>query len=242
MKKVINYFLITLAILIAVVFYFSFDLENILWNTAYRPSISVEKIKENLAKDYTGSNPADDIPLIKNKEEWQKVLNEVDYITVIPKSIIKTNIYSRAKWVNQYKKTSTGSSGRKLAEVKQTSLDISADYTPYYIIELEDGSHILAQMNRGIAKKIQKGESIKLPIGKKTGLTKTAKNMLESICEEWETSTDYVLYTIDNDWAENNADGILIMKLAVSTVLAIALGVILQIVYEKFSINNEGEV
>ena len=242
MKKIINYTLITIGLIIAVIFYFSFDLESILWNTAYRPSTSIEKIKENPGKDYIGANPADDITLIKNKEEWEKVLNEVDYVTVIPKSIIKTNVYSRAKWVDQYKKTSTGSSGRKLAEAKQTSLDISADYTPYYIIELEDGSHILAQMNRGIAKQIKKGEEVKLPIGKKKGLTKTAKSMLETICDEWETSTDYVLYTIDNDWSKDNADGILIMKLAASTVLAIALAVILQIIYEKLSINNEEEI
>ena len=43
------------------------------------------------------------------------------------------------------------------------------------MIELEDGNSILAQMNRAIAKKIERGEKIELPLGKKIGFSKEAK-------------------------------------------------------------------
>ena len=141
--------------------------------------------------------------------------------------------------MDNYTRTSTGSSGRRLDEVKQTSLDISANYSPYYIIELEDGNHILAQMNRGIAKKIQKGEEIQLPLGKKLGFSKKTKTMLKSICEEFNVNTSHVLYTIDNKWEEKNADMIFIEKLAISVVLCIILSVILELGYNKILANNK---
>ena len=57
----------------------------------------------------------------------------------------------------------------------------------------------------GIANKIAKGETITLPLGRKTGLSSTAKNMLSTIIEEKNISDTYVLYTIDDEWSKNNA-------------------------------------
>lgn len=155
-KKIVDYSLIFLSFVIAVIFFFSFDLENILWNRREDVAIKKEQIEEKRAVNYIGSNPGDNILSLKTKEEWDKALNEVDYVTVVPKSIIKTDVYSLAKWVNPYTKRSNGTSGRRLDEVKQTSFDISASYSPYYIIQLDDGTNILAQMNRGIANSIKK--------------------------------------------------------------------------------------
>ncbi len=239
MKKIVDYALVVLAMFIAVIFYFSFDLEDILWNSYERKTISNEIAKKDLTKDYTGAIPGEDIKAITNIEEWEKTINNVDYVSVVPKSIIKTDVYSLAKWVDYYTKTARGTTGRRLDEVKQTSLDISANYTPYYIIELEDGNHILAQMNRGIAKKIQKGEEIQLPLGKKLGFSKKAKTFLKPICEEMNVDTEYVLYTIDNDWEEKNEDMIFIEKLAISVVLCIILAVVLEILYDKIITNNK---
>lgn len=225
MKKIVDYSILAIALIIAVVFYFSFDLENILWNKYDRNVISNVDIENNKSKDFTGQIAGEDITIIKTKEDWDDTLNEIDYVTVTPKSIIKTDVYSLAKWVSPYKKKSNGSSGKKLAEVKQSFIDYSSDYTPYYIIELEDGTKILAQINRGIAKEIEKGKSIKLPLGKKIGFSKTAKNLLAAICNENKVSTDYVLYTIDNEWQSKNATKILLEKLAISTIIFFALGV-----------------
>ena len=239
MQKIVDYALVIVAIIISIIFYFSFDLEDILWNGYERKTISNEIAKGDLTKDYTGGIAGENIKIITNIEEWEKTLNEVDYITTTPKSIRKTYVYRLAKWVYNYTRNSNGSSGRRLDEVKQTSLDISANYSPYYIIELEDGNHILAQMNRGIAKKIQKGEEIQLPLGKKLGFSKKAKTMLKSICEEFNVNTSHVLYTIDNKWEEKNADMIFIEKLAISVVLCIILSVILELGYNKILANNK---
>ena len=144
-------------------------------------------------------------------------------------------MYSLAKWVKHYTQKANGTSWRKLAETKKTAFDISANYSPYYIIELEDGNHILAQMNRTIANKIQNGENIELPLGKKIGFSKKAKELLKPICDEKKVSTDYVLYTIDNNWQAENADKIFYIKFVSAFVLFIVLAVILQLAYDKFS-------
>ena len=47
-------------------------------------------------------------------------------------------------------------------------------------------------------------------------------------------STDYVLYTIDNNWQAENVDTIFYIKLVSAFVLFIVLAVILQLVYDKF--------
>lgn len=238
MQKIINYGLIILSLFIGILFYFSFDIEGILWNKYEPKSISIEQIKSDSTKDYTGLKVGEGITTITDLENWDKVINDIDYVKVIPRNIEKTNVYSLAKWVKHYTQKANGTSRRKLAETKKTAFDISANYSPYYIIELEDGNHILAQMNRAIANKIKNGENIELPLGKKIGLSQKAKNLLKPICDEKKVSTDYVLYTIDNNWQAENADKIFYIKFVIAFVLFIVLAVILQLAYDKFLCKN----
>ena len=235
MQKIINYGLIILSLFIAIIFYIFFDVEEILWNKHEQKSISIEQIKSDSTKDYTGLKAGENITTITDLKNWEKVINDIDYVKVIPKNIEKTDVYSLAKWVKHYTQKANGTSWRKLAETKKTAFDISANYSPYYIIELEDGNHILAQMNRTIANKIQNGENIELPLGKKIGFSKKAKELLKPICDEKKVSTDYVLYTIDNNWQAENADKIFYIKFVSAFVLFIVLAVILQLAYDKFS-------
>lgn len=80
------------------------------------------------------------------------------------------------------------------------------EYYPYYVIELEDGSHILAQMNRSIANKAGRGGEISLPIGQKERLSSQyVKDSLLTLSRDMGFSTDYVLYVIDDPWQEANA-------------------------------------
>lgn len=238
MQKIINYGLIILSLFIGILFYFYFDIEGILWDKYEPKSISIEQIKSDSTKDYTGLKTGEGITTITDLENWDKVINDIDYVKVIPRNIEKTNVYSLAKWVKHYTQKVNGTSGRKLAETKKTAFDISANYSPYYIIELEDGNHILAQMNRAIANKIKNGENIELPLGKKIGLSQKAKNLLKPICDEKKVSTDYVLYTIDNNWQAENADKIFYTKFVIAFVLFIVLAVILQLAYDKFFCKN----
>lgn len=117
--------------------------------------------------------------------------------------------------------------------MRQSPIDVFVEYIPYYILELEDGSKILAQVSQNTAKALEKGESDAIPIGRKHGFSQGAKNMLSDICEENQVSTEYVWYAIDNEWQKKNSFGILIGKAAVAVVFFFVLAVILELVVDK---------
>lgn len=231
-KKIVDGALVILALLLAVTFYYAFDLENILYEKQVK-TINQTDIETNLAPDYSGKKAGDGIKNVATKEEWDNTYT-TEYITVVPVNITKTNVYSLANWADHYTRRRTGGAGRKRRDVQTELFDYDDNYRRYYVIELEDGTNILAQMNRGIANKIAKGETITLPLGKKTGLPSTAKKMLSSIIEEKNISDTYVLYTIDDEWSKNNATKLFFIKFGVSTVLFFALSVAFLTLVDKF--------
>lgn len=208
-------------------------MENILWDRFDRPIISTQDIEFDRSRDYTGYKAGEDIPNITNKDEWDDLLNDIDYARITPKSIVKTDVYSRANWIEAYTRKSNGATGRRLSDVRKSPLDISANYSPYYIIELEDGTHILAQMNRGIADKISKGQKVELPLGQKRGLTNTAKKLLKETYDEYDVITDHVFYTIRDSWEAEQTNRIMIEKAIISFVLFIILAVLVQLIVDK---------
>ncbi len=233
LQKIVDYTLVGLAFILSVIFFFSFDLENILWERENFESIGNQEIEKNRAKDYTGYKAKEDILSISSIEEWEDVIAEVEYVTITPKKIIKTNVYSLAKWESYYQKKPNGTTGRRRADAKKTNFDFSASYTPFYIVELEDGGKILVQMNRGLAKRIEKGENVSLPLGRKIGFSNLAKKLLAPICKKENVDDDYVLYTINNEWQKNNSTKIFLEKFALSFVLFIVLAVLLQLGVDK---------
>lgn len=232
-EKIVDYTLIAICFIFSVFFYVLFDLENILWDRFDRPIISTQDIEFDRSRDYTGYKAGEDIPNITNKDEWDDLLNDIDYARITPKSIVKTDVYSRANWIEAYTRKSNGATGRRLSDVRKSPLDISANYSPYYIIELEDGTHILAQMNRGIADKISKGQKVELPLGQKRGLTNTAKKLLKETYDEYDVITDHVFYTIRDSWEAEQTNRIMIEKAIISFVLFTILAVLVQLIVDK---------
>ncbi len=231
-KKIVEGTLIVLFLLIAIIFYYKFDLENIFYEKQIK-TITQTDIETNRALDYSGKKAGEGIKNVTTKEEWENTY-VTEYITVTPVNITKTNVYSLANWADHYTKRRTGGAGRKRRSVQTELFDYDDNYRRYYVIELEDGTNILAQMNRGIANKIAKGETITLPLGRKTGLSSTAKNMLSTIIEEKNISDTYVLYTIDDEWSKNNATKLFFIKFGASTVLFFALSVGFLTLVDKF--------
>ncbi len=232
MKKILNYFLVIVSLAVAVVFYAHFDLENILWEKREQTVVDTWQMQEDRVTDYTGLTPGEGVISLKTAQDWEGLLNEVDYATVTPVAIYETDVYSLAKWVGYYNTKSNGSAGRRRAEAQKTAFDLSLNYTPYYIIELEDGTRLLAQMNRGIARRIAAGEQVQLPLGQKLGFSQTAKRLLAPVCQSMDVSTDYVLYTVDNAWEAEHASAIFWGKMGASVAVFVVLAIILLVAAE----------
>lgn len=229
LRKLLSYFMVLLAIVITAVFYIWFDLEGILWDRQEQAEITASQIKKEKGTDYTGKKAGKGIKELKTKKQWDKLTKETGYATVVPEKIESTGVYSLAKWAEHDTKKTNGSAGRRKEEAVKPPFDYSAEYSPFYIIKLKDGTKILAQMNRGIAKKIAKGNEVKLPIGRKTGITDKAKEYLKEQCEKEKVSMKYVFYTIDNEWEKKNEDAVFWGKIGITIFVFIFLAIILQI-------------
>ena len=206
MRKIQNSILMILSFLLGGIFYFQFDLEDILWNRHEQAIISAEQVTWNRETDYTGQKAGDGILFLTTGEEWEAVLCEFDYVTVVPVGIERTNVNDRSR---------------------------GKDGLPYYIIELEDGTRLLAQMNRGLAARIQRGQRMELPLGRKIEIPQNTRTLLTPVCEARNVTGDYVLYTIDDTWKSEHVRPVFYGKLIASTLVAIIWAIVLQLIAER---------
>lgn len=206
MGKIRNGILMILSFFLGGIFYFQFDLEDILWSRHEQAVISAEQITWNQETDYTGQQAGDGILSLTTGAEWEAVRCELDYVTAVPVGIERTNVYDRSR--------------KKGA-------------SPYYIIELEDGTCLLAQMNQGIASRIQQGQRFELPLGRKMEISPKTKRLLAPACEARHVMTDYVLYTIDDTWKTEHMNRIFYGKIMASVLVAIIWAIVLQLIAER---------
>lgn len=233
MRKVLDFMIVIVSLVAAFFVFTGFNMEGIVKKMNQPEAVSSQELEEDPGTVFVGRPAGEGIPEVRGQAEWEDVLNDVDDVKVIPKSIQKTNVYSLAEWADPFKRRRNGAVGKQKASVKQAPFDISLDYVPYYMLELEDGSHILAQVSQSTAKDIKKGNLDALPIGRKQGFSQNAKSLLEPVCAEYNASTDYIWYAIDNEWQKNHSFEILIGKAVVAVVFFFALAVILELLADK---------
>lgn len=198
----------TIAGLAAALFVFcNFSIEGYLWNKEEDNAVSAQELKENTSDTYIGHPAAEDVPKITSLEDFEQMADSIDTATVLPKSIIPTGVYSLGKWSDYFTSRKNGTSWRRKEEVLTSSFlaGLWGDYSEYYLIELEDGEYILAQMNDCIAGEIKKGESLLLPVGHKIGFSQKAKKEMSDICNEYGASMKYVFYAIDDNWQSEHS-------------------------------------
>ncbi|MBD5459549.1 MAG: hypothetical protein HDR26_01210 [Lachnospiraceae bacterium] len=211
-EKIWPYLAAVAALGLGVVTFIFFDMEGILWAQREQQTVSRDEIENGEWANHTGKTAGEGILSLTTQSEWDSLV--VEYVTVVPRSIYKTNIYSLADWADRSLTNRTGAyRGSKDSHIKR-SIDyfigymprFFTEYYPYYVIELEDGSHILAQMNRSIANKIARGKEIALPIGQKERVSSQyVKDALLTLSRDMGFSTDYMLYVIDDQWQEANS-------------------------------------
>lgn len=214
MRKIWNGISLILSLLLGVIFYFQFDFEDILWNKYVPAVISAEQMTWDVRTDFTGQKAGEGVLSLTTGAEWEASLCGVDYVTVVPVAIEKTNVYEQERGMN---------------------------YAPYYIIELEDGTCLLAQMNQGLAAKIKQGQMIELPLGRKMEVPARTQSLLKPICDSRHIDTNYVLYTINDAWKTEHVNIIFLGKITASLLVALIWAVVLQLIMERIP-NAKGRV
>ena len=200
-------------------------------------------------KDFTGKEAGKDVTELKKRKNWKKLKKETEYATVRPLYILETGVYGLGRWSDYYiekqeqtkkkkSKNEQAEEEEKKTEAIRPFADYSTLYSPFYIIALPDGVKILAQMDRSVAKaavkKIEKGEEVWLPIGKKLEVSEDAKELLKERCMEEEISTKSVFYAVDDEWQGKNADAVFWGKIGITIFVFILAVIILQLLKNAY--------
>lgn len=186
--------------------------------------VSIADAKEDHLGEYLGMPAGKDIPRINTLSEWEDIRTSTEYITIEPAEAIPTGIGSRSAWVPAYKRATRSSRGGQRSEIKKKVWDIFGEYTEYYILQLSDGQHILAQIPMEEARRIQSGQAVTLPLGNKTSINSSALPYLKEICEKYDVSLDGQFYCINNKWNESHTLTVLILRFAAGGLVLIVSG------------------
>lgn len=240
LKKVSGYIAAVLALAAGVLAFYFVDVEGLLWALQKEPPVNsgdiVSADSDDWLGDVAGREAGEGIRCLTSGEEWEE-LNKVDYVTVKPAHVYKTGVYKLADWADPSRRSRNGTYRGSKSNTKNMPFDylwgyapyLGMEYNPYYIVELEDGSRILAMMSRSAASRASHGKSMPLGVKEYYGGNSTA---LKEVCESMGVSMEYYLRAIDEEWIGERALFILVGK-AVCGVAALALVVVIDSVVEK---------
>ncbi len=231
-EKVITAVAVILGLVIAFFVYQNFYPEDFMEKD--ETTITMSDIEKNKSVSYTGHPAGEDIPRISGKEEFEDIL-AMDDVTMEPGGIVSTGIFKLKAWESPYfKSPGTGGSraGARRREVIQ-GWDLLDQYNEYYLLECPDGTYILAQIPKRIAKAIEKGGRVTLPVSKKEGISKEVQGYLSEFSSEYDMTMKGVLYAFDDEWYQEHGTVITLIRLGTAFVSWIVTGVVFLLLGEK---------
>lgn len=193
--------------------------------------VTQSDIVQNKTKDFAGYPAGPDIPRLNSANDFAKMIYRVGYATAQPTAIIPTNIYSLKPWVNPYetrtyKGRKIASTGQRKPTIRQSDLPLLEDYNQYYLLQLPDKSYILAQLPPSDAAAVAKGANVTLPIGKRMGMTATARKYLTPIFQKHNIKpVAGVFYAFNDQWQKENYFTSFLLRMAAAAALWLALAV-----------------
>lgn len=234
-EKVIDCVCVIAALVLAVYAARNVGLEYLLRGT--EPPITLAMAEETYAAAVTGLPAAEDIPRIQDQEQWEE-LWKTSCVTIEPTDIIATGIGERHPWVEEYQRSTTRRvRSRTVPLVGDMRWDLLDEYAEYYLLQLPDGSYILAQIALEDAKKLQIGKAVTLPVGSKTTVPSQAQGALAEVCAEYGVSTEYAFYSINDEWNEAHEFMMLIIRFLLGAVVCVVIGIgLITIIYKIFKI------
>lgn len=219
---------VVISLIIASSFFFVWNPERLLQS---QTPVTKSDIRREPAKDFAGAVAGQDIPRLQSGADFARLPSRAGYATAQPLAVVSTGVHSLQPWVNPYysktfKGRTSGAKQRK-PQIIQSDLPIVEGYSQYYLLQLPDKSYILAQIPPNDAKAIAKGESVTLPVSKKTGLTASARKALLAVCQKYNVKTNGVLYAFNDQWQKDNFFLLFIIRFAAAALLFFVLAVVL---------------
>lgn len=234
-EKLISFISAIPALAAAILVYLNWNPEALLQGKL--SPVSMEDVKSGKMEDVIGAKAGDDIPVLSGREDFEK--NSSFIFTAEPAHVISTGVYELKAWVDPY--YSSGGR-RRIGAVKKKPqfrlyknpdglLNDRVDYLQIYLLELPDGSYILAQIPEKFVKAIRSGKSAALPIGKK--VSQGIPDKLRTLCEEYDAYTGGIYYAFNDKWQEEHKFLILILRIGVTMGVFFLLTVVLIFIGNK---------
>lgn len=199
--------------------------------------VTLAMTESGLQEDFIGLPAGDDIPRVTSLEDWDNTW-AVSCVTVEPVEVIPTGIGARYSWVSAYRSSRRGGPTRK-ADVTRMTFDVLGEYGEYFILQLPDQSHILAQISKDDARKLKGGKTTVLPIGKKGGVHQQVLANIKDLCEEYDVNTEGVFYCINDQWNQSHSMTVQLIRLGIAFGTMLVLGTILIMIVDKiFKVKN----
>lgn len=183
--------------------------------------VTMEEILKNPTANFTGKIAGADIPKLSGAGAFNTMnvppqygtQYENQYVTATPLKVIATGIGSRNSWDNPYEVMGNYRRGRYvLPEVNTIPIFFLGSYQEYYLIELPDGTYILAQFSDIYRQAVNRGTKVTLPIGIKKPNNALEKSYLKTVCEKYDAPVDFSLYMVDDAWYEEHDLLLLLIK------------------------------
>lgn len=228
--KFFEYASVIVALIIAVLVTKNLGIESMM--RSKEEPVTLAMTEDGLPEDFIGMPAADDIPRIEDAQAWEDAW-QTSYITIEPLSIIPTGYGTRHPWVSAYTNAGRRGGPRKRAEVTNMTFDILDEYGEYFLVELPDGSYILAQISEDDARKLKSGKQIALPIGRKSPVDSRILSSISDLCDEYDVNTENVFYCINDAWKESHELTLLLIRIGVAILTAIVLGTIFITIIDK---------
>jgi hypothetical protein len=197
---------------------------------SFVPKITQSDITNNLYTDYTGYRAGEDIPRLKSAKEYEEgVYTRLDFVTVETANIIPLDAYrlkdpADVNSTEQYVGGRRTYSGQPLVKYTDHPRRRSYLYGRYYLLELEDGSYVIAYGDRGYGAVSFLGKTITFPIGRLQSANSPEQQLLEDVGETYPVNTEEILYMINDDKVgEWNFLDLLIRCAAFAIVVAVFL-------------------
>ena len=219
---------VVISLIIASSFFLGWNPERLLQS---QTPVTQSDIQRDRAKDFAGAVAGQDIPRLQSGADLARLPYRSGYATAQPLAVVSTGVHSLQPWVDPYYRQTfkgrTSTAKRRKPQIIQSALPVVEGYSQYYLLQLPDKSYILAQIPPNDAKAIAKGESVTLPISKKTGLTASARKALLAVCQKYNVKANGVVYAFNDQWQKDNFFLLFIIRFAAAALLFFVLALVL---------------
>ncbi len=188
--------------------------------------VTAGQITANSEMNYIGYQAGVDIERITSSAQMGEVEG---YVTVESNQGQALGLYKiknkedmeNLKYIRNSKGRKVYDSSKKIYEYVTDPGSLKGYYNSYYLVGLQDGTYIAAYLDESYGKKLEKGETITLPVGRLEEMSSTVKEKVKAITGV-SVNSDYVLNCFNEENFQQN-EGLYVVIRGVIALLALII-------------------